>query len=128
MTLANHPFPIFCPAALQGIKQLTKLISETCPGIIREQELKMLTGRKIAIDASMAIYQFLVSQYMTQCRVSRVLCMCPPLALAVEFTVWLMLYASSALDWRVGARPEQLSPAALVCPHCKLRRVCGCSC
>ncbi len=45
---------------MQGIKQLTKLISETCPGIIREQELKMLTGRKIAIDASMAIYQFLV--------------------------------------------------------------------
>ena len=43
-----------------GIKQLTKLISETCPGIIREQELKQLTGRKIAIDASMAIYQFLV--------------------------------------------------------------------
>jgi flap endonuclease-1 len=53
-----------------GIKQLTKLISELCPGCIREQELKQLTGRKIAIDASMAIYQFLVrvsaSQYV-QC-------------------------------------------------------------
>lgn len=43
-----------------GIKSLTKLISEVAPGIIRESELKELTGRRVAIDASMAIYQFLV--------------------------------------------------------------------
>jgi hypothetical protein len=43
-----------------GIKNLTKLISEMAPGIIREGELKEFTGRRIAIDASMAIYQFLV--------------------------------------------------------------------
>lgn len=43
-----------------GIKQLTKLIQELAPGAVRECELKELTGRRIAIDASMAIYQFLV--------------------------------------------------------------------
>lgn len=38
-----------------------KLLSDECPGAIREQELKNLTGRKVAIDASMAMYQFLVA-------------------------------------------------------------------
>ncbi len=47
-----------------GIKQLTKLIQETAPGIVRECELKELTGRRVAIDASMAIYQFLVSRHL----------------------------------------------------------------
>lgn len=38
-----------------------KLLSDECPGAIREQELSNLTGRKIAIDASMAMYQFLIA-------------------------------------------------------------------
>lgn len=38
-----------------------KLLSDECPGAIREQELKNLTGRKVAIDASMVMYQFLVA-------------------------------------------------------------------
>jgi hypothetical protein len=48
-----------------GIKNLTKLIADEAPGAIRERTLKSFNGRTIAIDASMALYQFMV-------RVSRV--------------------------------------------------------
>ncbi|KAL3909249.1 MAG: hypothetical protein SGILL_008160 [Bacillariaceae sp.] len=44
-----------------GIKGLAKLLSDEAPDCIREVELKSLHGRKIAIDASMAIYQFLIA-------------------------------------------------------------------
>eukprot|EP01040_Poterioochromonas_malhamensis_P001312 gene1312-1389_t len=44
-----------------GIHGLMKLISEECPGAIKEQELENFTGRKVAIDASMAMYQFLIA-------------------------------------------------------------------
>ncbi|KAL3943087.1 MAG: hypothetical protein SGBAC_002820 [Bacillariaceae sp.] len=44
-----------------GIKGLAKLLSDEAPGCIREEELKSLHGRKIAVDASMAIYQFLIA-------------------------------------------------------------------
>mmetsp|Transcript_18531 Transcript_18531/g.28154 ORF Transcript_18531/g.28154 Transcript_18531/m.28154 type:complete len:431 (-) Transcript_18531:631-1923(-) len=44
-----------------GIKQLAKLLSEEAPECIKEVPLSSLHGRKIAIDASMAIYQFLIA-------------------------------------------------------------------
>ena len=44
-----------------GIKQLSKLIGEHAPAAIKEITMEALTGRKLAIDASMAIYQFLVA-------------------------------------------------------------------
>jgi len=44
-----------------GIKQLTKLLNEYAPAACKEQSLGDYNGRKIAIDASMAIYQFLVA-------------------------------------------------------------------
>lgn len=44
-----------------GIHGLMKLLSEECPGCIKEQEFDNYTGRKIAIDASMAMYQFLIA-------------------------------------------------------------------
>jgi len=44
-----------------GIKNLTKLIADYAPAAVRELSIKELTGRSIAIDASMAIYQFLVA-------------------------------------------------------------------
>ncbi|KAL3907036.1 MAG: hypothetical protein SGILL_009035 [Bacillariaceae sp.] len=44
-----------------GIKGLAKLLSDEAPDCIREVELKSLHGRKIAIDASMAIYQFFIA-------------------------------------------------------------------
>jgi flap endonuclease-1 len=47
--------------AKMGIKGLAKLLSDEAPDCIREVELKSLHGRKIAIDASMAIYQFLIA-------------------------------------------------------------------
>ena len=49
------------PVPRRSIKQLTKLINDNCPGAVKEGTLGDLNGRKIAIDASMAIYQFLVA-------------------------------------------------------------------
>ncbi|KAJ7022631.1 flap endonuclease 1 [Mycena alexandri] len=44
-----------------GIKGLTALLSEHAPDSIKEHEIKTLFGRKVAIDASMSIYQFLIA-------------------------------------------------------------------
>ena len=44
-----------------GIKGLTKLLHEEAPRCFKEQAIDSLFGRKIAIDASMAIYQFLIA-------------------------------------------------------------------
>ncbi|KAI5123452.1 hypothetical protein M0805_008823 [Coniferiporia weirii] len=44
-----------------GIKGLTALISEHAPSAISEHDIKTLFGRKVAIDASMSIYQFLIA-------------------------------------------------------------------
>ena len=56
---------MFVFVTVQGIKGLTKLITDLAPGAITEKELKNYLGRKVAIDASMAIYQFLVSHCST---------------------------------------------------------------
>ncbi|EIN12797.1 PIN domain-like protein [Punctularia strigosozonata HHB-11173 SS5] len=44
-----------------GIKGLTALINEHAPKAITEHDIKTLFGRKVAIDASMSIYQFLIA-------------------------------------------------------------------
>ena len=44
-----------------GIHGLTKVISEYAPAAMRENPLNHYFGRKIAIDASMSIYQFLIA-------------------------------------------------------------------
>ncbi|KAJ7104291.1 flap endonuclease 1 [Mycena belliarum] len=44
-----------------GIKGLTALLSEHAPQSIKEHDIKTLFGRKVAIDASMSIYQFLIA-------------------------------------------------------------------
>ncbi|KAI0310696.1 PIN domain-like protein [Amylostereum chailletii] len=44
-----------------GIKGLTALLAEHAPKSIQEHEIKTLFGRKVAIDASMSIYQFLIA-------------------------------------------------------------------
>ncbi|TFK27564.1 PIN domain-like protein [Coprinopsis marcescibilis] len=44
-----------------GIKGLTGLLNEHAPNSIKEHEIKTLFGRKVAIDASMSIYQFLIA-------------------------------------------------------------------
>ena len=44
-----------------GIKGLTQLIGDTCPEALKETEVKQYFGRKVAIDASMALYAFLIS-------------------------------------------------------------------
>ncbi|KAH7821026.1 Flap endonuclease 1, FEN1 [Monocercomonoides exilis] len=44
-----------------GIKNLMKLIAEKVPSAIKDAEIKNYFGRKIAIDVSMALYQFLIA-------------------------------------------------------------------
>ncbi|KAF9046168.1 PIN domain-like protein [Panaeolus papilionaceus] len=44
-----------------GIKGLTPLLNEHAPNSIKEHDIKTLFGRKVAIDASMSIYQFLIA-------------------------------------------------------------------
>ncbi|KTF72375.1 hypothetical protein cypCar_00034029 [Cyprinus carpio] len=44
-----------------GIHGLAKLIADHAPSAIKEQDIKNYFGRKIAIDASMCIYQFLIA-------------------------------------------------------------------
>ncbi|XP_043276966.1 flap endonuclease 1 [Venturia canescens] len=44
-----------------GILGLSKIIADLAPGAIKEKELKHYFGRKVAIDASMCLYQFLIA-------------------------------------------------------------------
>jgi len=44
-----------------GIKQLMSLIQEKAPKAIKHIQLEILTGKTVACDASMAIYQFLIA-------------------------------------------------------------------
>ncbi len=43
-----------------GISGLMKLISDNVPGAIKQDQMKNYFGRKVAVDASISIYQFLV--------------------------------------------------------------------
>ncbi|XP_059143090.1 flap endonuclease 1-like [Physella acuta] len=44
-----------------GITGLTKLLGDYAPSSMKENEIKNFFGRKVAIDASMSIYQFLIA-------------------------------------------------------------------
>jgi len=44
-----------------GIKGLMKLIQDEAPAAVKEGEMKNYFGRKIALDASMCLYQFLIA-------------------------------------------------------------------
>ncbi|RZC42933.1 flap endonuclease 1, partial [Asbolus verrucosus] len=44
-----------------GILNLSKLLADVVPQAIKESEIKHYFGRKIAIDASMCLYQFLIA-------------------------------------------------------------------
>lgn len=44
-----------------GVKGLNQLIKEHAPGAFKEFQLKNLFGRKVAIDALMCLYQFLIA-------------------------------------------------------------------
>ena len=52
--------PALPTLAHMGIKGLSKLLSDTAPGCMKETNVQGLFGRKVAIDASMVIYQFLI--------------------------------------------------------------------
>ncbi|KAA0187667.1 Flap endonuclease 1 [Fasciolopsis buskii] len=44
-----------------GVHQLSKVIGDNAPKAIKSSEIKSYFGRKVAIDASMSIYQFLIA-------------------------------------------------------------------
>nr|CAI5823472.1 unnamed protein product [Callosobruchus analis] len=44
-----------------GILNLSKLLADVAPQSIKESELKNYFGRKVAVDASMCLYQFLIA-------------------------------------------------------------------
>lgn len=44
-----------------GIHGLTKVIGDHAPAAIKEADIKTFFGRKVAVDASMSIYQFLIA-------------------------------------------------------------------
>ncbi|XP_067937764.1 flap endonuclease 1-like [Watersipora subatra] len=44
-----------------GIKGLTQVLGDNAPSSVREKDIKTYFGRKVAIDASMCIYQFLIA-------------------------------------------------------------------
>lgn len=44
-----------------GIHGLSKVIGDYAPSAVKENEIKNYFGRKVAIDASMSIYQFLIA-------------------------------------------------------------------
>ncbi|KAK3914696.1 Flap endonuclease 1 [Frankliniella fusca] len=44
-----------------GILGLSKLIADIAPAAVKENEIKNYFGRKVAIDASMSLYQFLIA-------------------------------------------------------------------
>jgi hypothetical protein len=46
--------------AKMGIHGLSKFLGDQCPHVLRETKLENHFGRKIGLDASMAMYQFLV--------------------------------------------------------------------
>lgn len=48
-------------SAVMGIQGLSKVIAEHAPKAIREKQIGQYFGRKVAIDASMSIYQFLIA-------------------------------------------------------------------
>jgi len=44
-----------------GILGLSKLVADAAPAAIKENEIKNYFGRKVAVDASMSLYQFLIA-------------------------------------------------------------------
>merc|ERR1712223_2198145 len=46
---------------IMGILGLSKLVADIVPQAIKENEIKNYFGRKVAIDASMSLYQFLIA-------------------------------------------------------------------
>ena len=50
-----------------GILGLSKLVADVAPEAIKENEIKNYFGRKVAIDASMSLYQFLIAGKFVTC-------------------------------------------------------------
>ena len=53
--------PLDTSTKTMGIKGLSKLLADVAPSCMKENDIKAYFGRKVAIDASMSIYQFLIA-------------------------------------------------------------------
>ncbi|XP_050707037.1 flap endonuclease 1-like isoform X2 [Eriocheir sinensis] len=64
-TFRGGLLPVLLPAlqlhTAMGITGLSKLIADVAPAAVKENEMKNYFGRKVAVDASMSLYQFLVA-------------------------------------------------------------------
>ena len=60
-TRAALPGSVFSRFNPMGIQGLTKLIADNAPQAIKENAINNYFGRKIAVDASMTLYQFLIA-------------------------------------------------------------------
>jgi hypothetical protein len=54
-----------------GIKGLMKLISDHAAPAVKERQITNYFGRKVAIDASMSLYQFLVNKTKTNKKINK---------------------------------------------------------
>ena len=54
-------------SSLSLLQGLSKLLADHAPGCLKEQKFDNYFGRKIAVDASMHIYQFLVRICQATC-------------------------------------------------------------
>lgn len=58
---ARKPVRTSIQSCNMGILGLSKLIADVAPTAVKENEMKNYFGRKVAVDASMSLYQFLVA-------------------------------------------------------------------
>ncbi|KAG6536103.1 hypothetical protein ZIOFF_001147 [Zingiber officinale] len=91
-----------------GIKGLTKLLADHAPKAIKEQKFENYFGQKIAIDASMSIYQFLIVARRTGMetltnqngKITRNLCLAGTcLFLHLTLDIWHLVWPISHLQW-----------------------------
>ncbi|KAI9337689.1 PIN domain-like protein [Zopfochytrium polystomum] len=61
LTLRNQTHQDREEALVMGIKGLSKVIEDNAPGAVSHIDMKACFGRKVAIDASMSIYQFMIA-------------------------------------------------------------------
>lgn len=57
----DHSSPVLALKPTMGIHGLSKLLADQAPKCISESPIGSYFGRKVAIDASMSIYQFLIA-------------------------------------------------------------------
>ena len=98
-----------------GILGLSKLIADVAPEAIKENEIKNYFGRKVAIDASMSLYQFLIAgNICTKCSITSLSEIMGPGFFQPLASVWF-LHTSGFLSsvWYVSRNPYSTYKSSL---------------